>query len=152
MFKKIAAIAFVAAFAPVAFAAAEAGDSEVSVFGHMSYSDSGDSTYVQGSYGYYFTDSIQVGFSYGFLEAGGSDGSTFGLSGEYNFGGEDMVPFVFANYSSIEIGGFSADGYGFGGGFKFYMNENAGFRLTAAMISFELFDSTDIDFGMFYNF
>jgi hypothetical protein len=152
MFKKIAAIALVAAMTPVAFAGPEAGDSEVSIFGNLSYSDGGDTLYMQGTYGYYFTDAINVGFTYGFLESGGVDASTFGLQGEYNFGGEDMVPFLFATYVSVDYGFGTADGYGIGGGAKFYMNENAGFKITAAMNSFENFDTTDIAFGMFYNF
>jgi len=156
MFKKIAAIAFVAAFAPVAFAGAESGDAEIAVSGDIISGDGFTSSTIFGAYGYYFTDAIKVDFILGLssVEAGGftQDTTIYGINGEYNFGGEDMVPFVFAGFVSFDSDGFSDTGYSVGVGARFYMSENAGFKIDASMNTVGDADYTASKFGLFYNF
>lgn len=152
MFKKIAALAFVAAMTPVAFAGAEAGDSEASVSGNITSTDAFDMTQLYFSYGYYFTDAIKVNFTLGLTDAGGSDTTVYGIGGEWNFGGEDVVPFLFANFVSYDAGGFSETGYGIGAGARFYMSENAGFRVDVSQNTVGDFDVMFANMGLFYNF
>jgi hypothetical protein len=150
--KKIAALALALAVSPAAFAGAEAGDSEVAIFGNITSTDTTDTYAVFGSYGYYFTDAILVNFQFGYAGASGSEVTLFGVGAEYNFGGEDMVPYVFAGIQGISGTGFSETGYSAGVGLKFYVSENAGYRMSVQMDSYDSYDDTQLNLGLFFNF
>jgi len=152
MYKKIAALALALAVSPVAFAGAEAGDSEVQIFGNVTMTDTTDTYAIYANYGYYFTDAVLVNFLFGYAGASGSEVTLFGVGAEYNFSGEDMVPYLFANVNGVSGTGFSETGYGFGAGIKVYLTENAGYRMSVGMDSYDSFDQTAINLGLFYNF
>lgn len=150
--KKIAALALALAVSPVAFAGAEAGDSEVSIFGNITSTDTTDTYAIYGTYGYYFTDAVLVNFSLGYAGTSGAEITLYGIGAEYNFGGEEMVPYVFASFTGISGTGISEAGYGAGAGVKVYMTENAGFRFSAQFDSYDSYDDVQINMGLFYNF
>ena len=106
------------------------GTREIALRGNLFFQPN-DTYNLQGKYGPFVSDRLQVAGTFGFDKSGGAKSTLYGVEANYHFpSASPTLPFVGAFFGGANISGGSGGGkvnstaYGFQGGVKHFLNSS----------------------------